>query len=165
MQGQTTQNETKHMLDETNSEFIDLDFDMAEAELSRPIIKDTTIKARVKSTKLSTKDNGDRNLEVTYETAQPTTSSEGKELPEGQLLKKSYPMEDRGQMRAGQARDTLGKIHFAVTGDKEGRPNTGAWLNKLIVLKLSIRPERTDEATGRTYEASNEISNVLAYKA
>lgn len=148
------------MTEDNQNEIIDLDFDMGDVNIERPVFKDQivdlvcikTIKKPSKSTP------GNNNLDVEFKSTSPLETTDGKTFPPGQVLFDSMPLQDSGKMTAGQWRERPTKLHFALTGDKSGKISTGLWQGKTVKAKLKVRPERTDEKSGETYPPKHEIS-------
>lgn len=146
--------------DNTQNEIIDLDFSMEEVDIERPVFKDQIVKLVCigTSVKASKSTEGNRNLDVQFKSTTPLLTTSGKEFAPGQILFDSMPMQDSGKMSPGQWKERPAKLHYALTGDKSGKPSTAQWQGKEVTAKLKLRPARTDDRTGQEYPEKHEIS-------
>lgn len=138
---------------------IDLGFDQSEADLSRPVIKPTTAEATCTYTKMAETKNGHPQLLIGWRFDTELEKVDGTKLSKFSITQRVIT-KPTGGLTQKMITDRLGQIHFALTGAKTGRPNTGEWIGKKARVVVKLREERTDENTGQTYAASNEVSSV-----
>jgi len=145
------------MADEnTQNEIIDLGFDVSEADVTRPVLKDGTYDMTIGFTRSETSKNGHPMLLVGFRLAQNAEDTTGKTVNPGFTLIQRYLTQPTGKMTKEQIQDRFKRIHFAAAG--EGKVNTGAWIGKTVKARVKIR-----EAQGEFGE-SNDISNVYPKK-
>lgn len=138
------------------NEIIDLGFDVNEADVARPILKDGTYDMTIGFTRKETSKNGHPMLLVGFRLAQTAEDTNGKSLNPGFTIVQRYLTQPTGKMTQEQIQDRFKRIHFAAAG--EGKVNTGAWIGKTVRARVKIR-----EAQGEFGE-SNDVSNVFPKK-
>ncbi len=149
------------MADETNNEMIDLDFDMSEVDLSRPVLKAGTYDATIAFTRKDvTKKSNTPVLLVGFRLAQTAEDTKGNTVNPGFTITQRIITQPSGKLTQKMINERLARIANAATGAKAGKPNTGEWIGKPVRVAIKLRDEHKDEATGETYPASNEVNNV-----
>lgn len=146
---------------DNDNEIIDLGFDVTEADVARPILKDGTYDFTITSVKSGESSQAKiPQISVGFKLAQDAESDDGKPVRAGQVvLFRNYLRQPTGKLTQEMIQNQFQQIHFAAAG--AGRVNTEAWLNKPVRCRVSIRESRTDKQTGKTYAARNEIERVL----
>lgn len=145
------------MAEETQqNEVIDLGFDVNEADVARPVLKDGTYDMTIGFTRSETSKNGHPMMLVGYRLAQDAEDTQGKKVNPGFMILQRYLRQPTGNMTQSMVEDRFKRIHFAAAG--EGKVNTGAWIGKTVRARVKIR-----EAQGEFGE-SNDISAVYPKK-
>lgn len=148
-------------MDNQDNEIIDLGFDVTEADVARPILKDGTYDFTITSVKSGESSQAKiPQISVGYKLAQDAEADDGKPVRAGQVtLFANYLRQPTGKLTEAMIRERFQQIHFAAAG--AGRVNTEAWLGKPVRCRVSIREKRTDQKTGKEYAARNEVDRVL----
>ncbi len=139
-------------MEEAQNEIIDLNFDVTEADVARPILKDGTYDFTIRSTRQETSKKGHPMLIVGFALAQMVETVDNKEVNPGFTITSYYLMQPVGKMTQEMVNDRFKRIHFAAAG--AGRVNTGEWIGKSVRCQVKIREAEGD------YSASNEIAGV-----
>jgi hypothetical protein len=141
---------------ETQNEVIDLGFNVTEADVARPILKDGTYDMTIAFTRQETSKNGHPMLVVGYRLAQQAEDTNGKPLNPGFMITQRYLTQPTGKMTSEQIQDRFKRIHFAAAGT--GKVSTGAWTGKTIRARVKIREAEGD------FGESNDVSAVYPKK-
>src|SRR6266446_2569989 len=134
--------------DTVQNEIIDLGFDVKEADVARPVLKDGTYDMTIGFTRGETSKNGHPMLLVGYRLAQSAEDTRGRSVNPGFTITQRYMRKPSGDLTQAMIDDRFKAIHFAAAG--EGAVNTGAWIGKTVKARVKIR-----EAKGE-YSESNE---------
>lgn len=140
----------------TQNEIIDLGFDVTEADVARPVLKDGTYDMTIGFTRGETSKNGHPMLVVGYRLAQNAEDTQGKQVNPGFTVMQRYLMKPTGKMTQAQINDRFKRIHFAAAG--AGKVSTGAWTGKTVRARVKIREAEGD------FAESNDISGVYPKK-
>lgn len=144
---------------EPDSEIIDLGFDVSEADVARPVLRNGTYDAVIAFARPeTTRQKGLPQLVIGYRLTEPTTDINGKEVGEGFTIIQRVLMQPSGGYTERMMKDRLGRIHFAAAGP--GRVSTKDWIGKPVRVRVTLREPHRDEATGQEYDASNDIGGV-----
>lgn len=142
--------------DTVQNEIIDLGFDVNEADVARPVLKDGTYDMTIGFTRGETSKNGHPMLLVGYRLAQSAEDTRGRTVNPGFTITQRYMRKPSGDLTQKMIDDRFKLIHFAAAG--EGSVNTGAWIGKTVKARVKIR-----EAKGE-FSESNEVSGVYPKK-
>ena len=153
---------TKHMPEDTEqpeSEIIDLGFDVTEADVARPVLKNANYNANISFVRKELSRNKQvPQLLVGYRLLEPATDINGKQVNAGFTLVQRIMLQPSGKLTEAMIQDRLKRIHFAAAG--AGRVTTAAWIGKPVRIRVTLREPHRDEATGEEYDASNDIGGV-----
>lgn len=144
------------MSEDTQNEIIDLGFDVNEADVARPILKDGTYNFKIGFTRKETSKNGHEQVLVGYRLEEVAEDTNGRPVNPGFTIISRYLTKPTGKMTQEMISDRFKRIHFAAAG--EGRVNTGEWIGKSVRARVKIR-----EAQGE-FPESNEIAGVMPVK-
>src|SRR4030095_5792514 len=98
------------------NEIIDLGFDVSEADVARPVLKDGTYDMTIGFTRQETSKNGHPMLVVGFRLAQNAEDTQGKQVNPGFTITQRYLREPTGKMTKQQVQDRFKRIHFAAAG-------------------------------------------------
>ncbi len=146
------------------NEIIDLDFDMKDVDLSRPVLKDGTYDSTIAFTRTQKTKNGHPQMLIGHRLAEVAENTKGEQVKPGFTLIQRVLMQPTGDLTKKMIDERLGAIHFAATGSKEGKPNTGQWLGKTVRIRVKLREPSVNKVTGEEYPESNEVSGVYPKK-
>lgn len=144
--------------EETDSEIIDLGFDISEADVMFPVIRNGYYPARIDTVKSEKSKKGVPMLLVRYQLTEPTTDLSGREV-KGLYLTQRITTQPTGKLTMDQIKRNVGRIQIAAVGP--GRVTTAEWVGKVVRLRVALREPHRDEITGEEYPASNDVAGVL----
>lgn len=144
------------------SEIIDLGFNVSEADVARPVLKDGTYDMTIGFTRPEKSKNGHPMLLVGYRLAQTAEDTKGKTVNPGFTIVQRYMRNPSGDLTEKMIQDRFKQIHFAAAG--EGAVNTGAWIGKTVRARVKLREPSVNKTTGEEYPESNEVSGVYPKK-
>lgn len=153
---------TQHMPDETEtveSEIIDLGFDVSEADVARPVIRNGNYNATISFVRkgLSSQKQIPQLL-IGYRLLEATKDLNGKDINAGFTITQRIQLQPSGKLTEAMIQDRLKRVHFAAAGP--GRVTTAEWVGKPVRIRVTLREPHRDEATGEEYDASNDIGGV-----
>lgn len=153
----------QHMPEDTEteqqSEIIDLGFDVTEADVARPVIRNGTYNANIAFARQEpSRQKGLPTMMVGYRLTEPSKDINGKEVGAGFTLVQRILMQPTGNLTQQMINDRLKRIHFAAAGP--GRVTTAAWVGKPVRVRVTLREPHRDETTGEEYDASNDVAGV-----
>ncbi len=145
------------------SEIIDFGFDATEADLARPVLQNGVYDAEVsfvrqERTKNQPEDAKPNQLAMGFRLTQSAKTVEGKEINAGFMVFHRTLTLPAGKLTAKMIEDRLKQYQAAIAGP--GRVTTAGWPGQPVRVKVSLREARTDEKTGNTYNASNEVTGI-----
>lgn len=141
------------------SEIIDFGFDATEADLARPVLQNGIYDAEISFVRSEkTKNTQVNQLVMGFRTTQETKTVEGKAINAGFTVVLRTLTEPTGKLTAKMIEDRLKQYQAAIAGP--GRVTTANWIGKPVRVRVSLREARTDEKTGNTYNASNEVTGI-----
>lgn|SRR5215472_1058103 len=146
-------------IQQPDSEIIDLGFEVNEDDVKRPLLKGGSYLGTIQyARRQPTAKAGipQWNIGVRLDVEAPTV--DGKTTKPGFTLVYRFLAEPTGGMTAAMIKERLQRLHFAAAG--AGKVNSGAWVGKQVQVAVKLREPHTDEKTGESYDASNEISGV-----
>jgi hypothetical protein len=144
--------------EETDSQIIDLGFDISEADVLFPVIKNGYYPARIDTVKQEMSKKQVPMLLVRYQLTEPTVDISGREV-KGLYLTQRITTQPTGKLTQDQIKRNVGRIQIAAVGP--GRVTTAEWVGKIVRLRVALREPHRDEVTGEEYPASNEVAGVL----
>jgi hypothetical protein len=162
--------DTKHNMSETydspaevpvgqDSEIIDLGFDVSEADVARPVIKNGNYNANIAFVRRA--NSSQKNIPqllVGYKLLEPTKDLQGRDINAGFTITQRIMLQPSGKLTQEMIQDRLKRVHFAAVGP--GRVTTAEWVGKPVRVRVTLREPHRDEATGEEYDASNDIGGV-----
>jgi hypothetical protein len=145
---------------ESDSEIIDLGFDVSEADVARPVIKDGNYNATIAFARkgLSSQKQIPQLL-VGYRLTEPTQDINGKDIGAGFTITQRIQLQPTGKLTEAMIQDRIKRVHFAACGP--GRVTTAEWVGKPVRIRVTLREPHRDEQTGEEYDASNDIGRVF----
>lgn len=144
--------------EEGDSQIIDLGFDVTEADVMFPVIRNGYYPAMIESVKAEQSKKQVPMLLVRYKLTQKVTDLSGREV-EGLVLTQRITTQPTGKLTQDQIKRNVGRIQIAAVGP--GRVTTAEWVGKHVRLRVALREPHRDEQTGEEYPASNEVAGVL----
>jgi hypothetical protein len=148
---------------EPQNEVIDLNYDVTEADVARPILQGGTYNFTIQRTyQEQSRKAGIPTLVVVYNLAEVAKDTQGRDVNPGFTVFQRILMKPTGGLTKEMIDQRIKSIHFAAAG--EGRVTTGVWIGKTVRCRVSLREAHRDEATGTEYGESNEISRVMPAK-
>jgi hypothetical protein len=152
----------KHMAEDTeqtDSEIIDLGFDVSEADVARPVIKNGNYNATISYVRKGvSSQKGIPQLLIGYRLLEATKDLTGKDINAGFTINQRIQLQPSGKLTEAMIQDRLKRVHFAAVGP--GRVTTAEWVGKPVRIRVTLREPHRDEATGEEYDASNDIGGV-----
>ncbi len=155
---------TETQAEDTQSEIIDFGFDATEADLARPVIQNGIYDAevafvRMEKTKSQPEDAKPNQLAMGFKLTQAVKTVDGKDINAGYMMFHRTLTIPSGKLTQSMIEDRLKRYQAAISG--AGRVNTGTWVGKPVRIKVTIREARTDEKTGNSYDASNDVGGIF----
>lgn len=142
-----------------DSEIIDLGFDVTEADVARPVLRNGNYDATIVfARKEQSRQKGLPTMTVGYRLTKGGMDITGKDIRPGFTIVQRILMQPTGGLTEEMIRRRLQQIHFAAAGP--GRVTTGAWIGKPVTIRVTVREPHRDETTGEEYDASNDIARV-----
>lgn len=150
--------------EQTQSEIIDFGFDATEADLARPILQNQMVDAEVAftrhiKTKNQPEDAKPNQLSMGFRLTQSAKTVDGKEVNPGFMVFHRTLTRPTGDLTEEMIKSRLRRYQAVIAGP--GSVNTGSWVGKPVRIKVTLREARTDEKTGNTYEASNDVGGIF----
>jgi hypothetical protein len=154
---------TENTTEEQQSEIIDFGFDATEADIARPVMQNGVYDADVSFVRSEkTKNTQMQQLVMGFRLTQEAKDTNGKPINPGFTVIHRFLVEPTGGLTKQMIEDRLKRYQVGIAGP--GRVSTANWVGKSVRIKVTIREARTDEKTGNTYEASNEIGGIYPAK-
>jgi len=148
---------------DTQSEIIDLGFDVSEADVLRPVLQSGTYDFTIASTrKEPSRQKQIPQLLVVYRLAEPAVDSQGRTVNPGFTIIQRYLLQPTGGLTMEMIQRRIKEIHFAAAG--EGKVTTEAWIGKVVRCRVNMREAHTDPVSGVEYGETNEIVRVMPKK-
>ncbi len=145
------------------SEIIDFGFDATEADVLRPVIANGSYDAEISFVrKEKTKNTQLDQLVMGFRLTQAVKDTNGKEINPGFTIVHRTLTQPTGDLTQKMIEDRLKRYQVVIAGP--GRVSTEQWLGKPVRVRVTVREARTDEKTGNTYDASNEIGGIYPVK-
>jgi hypothetical protein len=137
-----------------------LDEDLSGVDTSIPLLKEGIYNLEIAEVKQqSTSDNAGQMLKIKFKTTEDSPSVTGDIVHAGFPVYHNILTTPKGDMTADMVRKNLAGFAQAL-GVPRLTPLES--LNgRVLKAKLRVRKERTDEKTGKTYAASNEIATFV----
>lgn len=134
---------------------ITFDFDTSAADIDRPLLKDGTYSATIKTTTVKTKEEtGNKTLTVQYVLTQEGETTKGTKVNPGFSVFQRIMLTPTGKLTQEMISQRVAKLNFAATGNKTVSSTADLW-DKPVRVKVKVR-----EAQGE-YSESNEVSDVF----
>jgi len=153
-----------HELAETNvpTDAIVFDFETEDANIERPVIRNGTYAATVKSTVSGLTAKGAKKMTVGFALTEKTLSTEGKEVNPGFTVYHDIIIEPVGKLTMDLIKENVAKLNFAATG-KKTITSTADLIGKPVRLQMKVREEQKvdqDDGTVKIYGAKHEVSGI-----
>lgn len=137
-----------------------LDEDLSGVDTSLPLLKESILTLEVAEIKEQpTSDNAGQMLKIKFKTTEDQPSVTGDVVHAGFPVYHNILTTPKGDMTADMVRKNLAGFAQAL-GVPRLTPLEGL-VGRTLKAKVRVRKERTDERTGKTYAASNEIATFV----
>jgi hypothetical protein len=147
---------------ETDSQIIDLGFDVTAEDVLRPVLQGGQYSAEIAFVREeASRVKGTMQLVIGYRTTQEAKDVNGKVINPGFTLIQRINRKPSGKQTQNMIDSQIKRVHFAACG--LGKVTTAEWLGKPVMITVRLREPHTAE-DGTSYDASNDVSGVNPVK-
>lgn len=150
---------TETQAEDQQSEIIDFGFDASEADALRPVLQNGMYDAEISFVRSEkTKNTQVNQIVMGLRLTQESKTVEGKVINPGFTIMHRFLTEPTGGLTQKMIDERVKRYQVVIAGP--GRVSTANWIGKPVRVKVTLREARTDEKTGNTYDASNEVAGI-----